>query len=323
MEPDLDWILDLFGLTPDQREAAAERGSGPGRHRRGGQRQDPHPGGALPGRCWAKAGSRARWWRSPLPKKPPARCAAGHARRCTRWCSRPTAGPEERLRWAELDAQMDSARIGTIHSLCAEILRSHPAEAGLDPQFRRGGENQAAALRAAGSRRGPGLGRPAGQSWRPSSGPSAWERWNGCSDSSWQSGWRSPRKRSIQPDRPKKLTGRWRPSCRMRRSAGCGLNCARPRPAAAWRQRPGRPWHPRWSSCWRRWPPLRLPWRRATRSGLPWRCFQARRRHMTLNMGKKGRDQGCRQGPARAYDLLLNPWLGGERFEDLPPDPGR
>ncbi|MGA2489896.1 MAG: UvrD-helicase domain-containing protein [Anaerolineales bacterium] len=30
---------------------------------------------------------------------------------------------------------IDSARIGTIHSLCAEILRAHPAEAGLDPAF--------------------------------------------------------------------------------------------------------------------------------------------------------------------------------------------
>ena len=30
---------------------------------------------------------------------------------------------------------VDSARISTIHSLCAEILRAHPAEAGLDPAF--------------------------------------------------------------------------------------------------------------------------------------------------------------------------------------------
>jgi ATP-dependent helicase/nuclease subunit A len=43
--------------------------------------------------------------------------------------------PEERQRWSNLSAQIDSARIGTIHSLCAEILRNHPAEAGLDPRF--------------------------------------------------------------------------------------------------------------------------------------------------------------------------------------------
>ncbi len=54
----------------------------------------------------------------------------------------------ERSLWAQLDTQMDSARIGTIHSLCAEILRSHPAEAHLDPQFIVIEENKATALRA-------------------------------------------------------------------------------------------------------------------------------------------------------------------------------
>ncbi len=34
-----------------------------------------------------------------------------------------------------LNAQMDSARIGTIHSLCMEILRAHPVEAKIDPKF--------------------------------------------------------------------------------------------------------------------------------------------------------------------------------------------
>ena len=42
---------------------------------------------------------------------------------------------EERQRWADLSSQMDAARIGTIHSLCTEILRAHPAEAGVDPRF--------------------------------------------------------------------------------------------------------------------------------------------------------------------------------------------
>ena len=56
--------------------------------------------------------------------------------------------PTERQRWVELDAQMDSARIGTIHSLCAEILRNHPAAAGLDPRFVVVEENKTAAMRA-------------------------------------------------------------------------------------------------------------------------------------------------------------------------------
>ena len=43
--------------------------------------------------------------------------------------------PEEKRFWLECLAKMDSANIGTIHSLCARILRAHPAEAGLDPAF--------------------------------------------------------------------------------------------------------------------------------------------------------------------------------------------
>jgi len=45
-------------------------------------------------------------------------------------------------------SNLDSARIGTIHSLCAELLRAHPAEAGLDPQFEVLEEGLSAALRA-------------------------------------------------------------------------------------------------------------------------------------------------------------------------------
>lgn len=45
-------------------------------------------------------------------------------------------------------SNIDAARIGTIHSLCAEILRAHPAEAGLDPQFEVLEEGLASALQA-------------------------------------------------------------------------------------------------------------------------------------------------------------------------------
>ena len=45
-------------------------------------------------------------------------------------------------------ASIDSARISTIHSLCAEVLRAHPAEAGLDPAFSVLDEGLAAALQA-------------------------------------------------------------------------------------------------------------------------------------------------------------------------------
>ena len=49
--------------------------------------------------------------------------------------------------WQETFARLDAARIGTIHSLCAEILRTHPAEAGLDPDFDVLDENHAALFR--------------------------------------------------------------------------------------------------------------------------------------------------------------------------------
>jgi ATP-dependent helicase/nuclease subunit A len=42
---------------------------------------------------------------------------------------------EARERWRAHRNALDSSRIGTIHSLCAAILRAYPAEAGIDPAF--------------------------------------------------------------------------------------------------------------------------------------------------------------------------------------------
>ena len=44
--------------------------------------------------------------------------------------------------------EIDNARIGTIHSLCAAILRAHPAQAAVDPGFGVLDENASAAFRA-------------------------------------------------------------------------------------------------------------------------------------------------------------------------------
>lgn len=52
----------------------------------------------------------------------------------------------ERARWEEIAAGMDAARIGTIHSLCTEILRNHPVEAAVDPRFAVLDEAQSALL---------------------------------------------------------------------------------------------------------------------------------------------------------------------------------
>ncbi len=51
-------------------------------------------------------------------------------------------------RWQGLYSGLDAARIGTIHSLCAEILRHHPAEAAIDPRFDMFDEGQMALLQA-------------------------------------------------------------------------------------------------------------------------------------------------------------------------------
>ena len=52
-----------------------------------------------------------------------------------RYLQREGLTEEERARWQAVYEQLDAARIGTIHSLCAEILRRHPAEIGIDPRF--------------------------------------------------------------------------------------------------------------------------------------------------------------------------------------------
>ncbi len=54
---------------------------------------------------------------------------------------------KEKQYWLQMLNEMDSANIGTIHSLCGRILRAHPAEAGLDPAFSVLDDNKAAMLR--------------------------------------------------------------------------------------------------------------------------------------------------------------------------------
>ncbi len=50
--------------------------------------------------------------------------------------------------WQSVYTEMDAAPIGTIHSLCTRILRTHPVEAALDPTFDVLDENRAAMLQA-------------------------------------------------------------------------------------------------------------------------------------------------------------------------------
>jgi len=55
---------------------------------------------------------------------------------------------EQKVLWDRAASELDAARIGTIHGLCASLLRSHPAEAGVDPMFEVLEENTAILLQA-------------------------------------------------------------------------------------------------------------------------------------------------------------------------------
>jgi ATP-dependent helicase/nuclease subunit A len=63
-----------------------------------------------------------------------------------RYLAQPDLPADERLLWQGHYSALDAARIGTIHSFCGEILRAHPAEAGVDPRFDVLEEGQAAIL---------------------------------------------------------------------------------------------------------------------------------------------------------------------------------
>ena len=47
----------------------------------------------------------------------------------------PARDPAERIRLSETLGQLEEARIGTIHSFCADLLRERPVEARVDPMF--------------------------------------------------------------------------------------------------------------------------------------------------------------------------------------------
>ncbi|GAB4209927.1 MAG: hypothetical protein OHK0013_29910 [Sandaracinaceae bacterium] len=53
---------------------------------------------------------------------------------------------DERARLVRAIAELETARIGTIHGLAADLLREHPIEAGIDPSFQVHGEEESAEL---------------------------------------------------------------------------------------------------------------------------------------------------------------------------------
>jgi len=146
MKPSLNPLFDIFGLTKEQRLAASERttntivtaGAGSGKTR------------TLVARYLGLLGEglQPRQVVAVTFTEKAAREMRSRTREFLQELMRKADSPSERQRWVDLDAQMDSARIGTIHSLCAEILRNHPAVAGLDPRFVVVEENKTAAMRS-------------------------------------------------------------------------------------------------------------------------------------------------------------------------------
>jgi|CXWL01.1.fsa_nt_gi ATP-dependent helicase/nuclease subunit A len=138
-------VVDSFGLTQDQRTSALERG-----------RDVIVTAGAGSGKTRTLVARYASLLADGLsPRKvvaitfteKSAREMRSRLREALITLAKDAISKEEREQWVALNNQMDSARIGTIHSLCAEILRSHPAEAGIDPRFKVLDEGLAATLK--------------------------------------------------------------------------------------------------------------------------------------------------------------------------------
>lgn len=132
-KPTIDTVLNIFTLNEKQRIAATERG-----------RDIVVTAGAGSGKtstlvarylCLLAEGVSPRRMAAITFTKKAAREMRSRVRGKLLELQQQSASDAERQKWLDLSSQMDSARIGTIHSLCSEILRAHPAEAGVDPRF--------------------------------------------------------------------------------------------------------------------------------------------------------------------------------------------
>ena len=138
-------VITSFGLTPDQRDAAIERnrdvvvtaGAGSGKTRTLVARYASLLADGLSPRAVVAVTFTEK----------AAREMRSRVRQALTDLLKQASTEEERQRWIAVNSEMDAARIGTIHSLCAEILRAHPAEAEIDPKFDVLDEGLAAALR--------------------------------------------------------------------------------------------------------------------------------------------------------------------------------
>ena len=118
-------VITSFGLTPDQRDAAIERnrdivvtaGAGSGKTRTLVARYASLLADGLSPRAVVAVTFTEK----------AAREMRSRVRQALTDLLKQASTEEERQRWIAVNSEMDAARIGTIHSLCAEILRAHPA----------------------------------------------------------------------------------------------------------------------------------------------------------------------------------------------------
>lgn len=318
MDAPLNAMLDLFGLTGGQRQAASERarntivtaGAGSGKTRTLVARYlGLLSEGLLPRQVVAVTFTEKA-----------AREMRSRTRKELHKLLLQARSPEERLSWVGLDAQMDSARIGTIHSLCAEILRSHPAAAGLDPRFIVVEENKTAALRAKAVQEALvwgvqqlgmtglfnlfSLGRLDALlgtflSKRLDISP-------GSFDPGLLTGIISPAILRFLQDA---ATVGVRAELRQAKASHTLLEDAGDKLAAQVEQ------------LLTQLDVAEAALEKGDTTGAALSLFQARRESMKLNVGKKARTKEALQELRDRYDLLLGSWLGGSGSKDAPPDP--
>jgi ATP-dependent helicase/nuclease subunit A len=317
MAAPLEHMLDLFGFTGGQRLAASARakntivtaGAGSGKTR------------TLVARYLGllSEGLQPRQIVAVTFTEKAAREMRSRTRELLHQVLRQGSSPAEQQSWVGLDAQMDSARIGTIHSLCAEILRSHPAAAGLDPRFIVVEENKTAALRAQavqealvwGVQQSEITGLYSVFSIRRLEellGTFLSKRLD-VSPGSFDPG------KLVEVISPAILRFLHDDAAVSVRTELCEAQASHTLLDDA-----GDKLAAQVEELLSRLDAAETTLEKDDPTGAALALFQARRENMKLNVGKKGRTREALQELRNRYDLLLGPWLGGAGAKDPPPD---
>jgi ATP-dependent helicase/nuclease subunit A len=318
MNTPLNHMLDLLGLTDGQRQAASERtkntivtaGAGSGKTstlvaRYLGLLSE----GLLPRQVVAVTFTEKA-----------AREMRSRARKQLHLLLLKASSAAEQQSWAGLDAQMDSARIGTIHSLCAEILRSQPAAAGLDPRFIVVEENKTAALRAQAVQEAL-VWSVQQEQMTGLFGVFSIRRLEELL------GTFLSKRLEVSPGSfdPSHLTQTISPELlRFLHDDATVSVCTELRTALTSHtllEDAGDKLAAQVEEMLFKLETAEAALEKGDSTGAALSLFQARRENMILNVGKKARTREALQELRDRYDVLLGPWLGGADAKDAPPDP--